>query len=201
MIPTTRNKAEKIGITGCIGSGKSTVSKIFQTYGIPVFDADFETKKLYQTNSILKEKMIVLFGKETYTSEGFLNKIYLSEIVFNSKEKLIALNELVHPFTKEASENWFAEQIHVPFALKEAALLLESGSHLLLDFIICVTAPEELRINRVMKRDTVTSDEVLKRMNNQWSQEEKMKHAHFIIENDEVKPLLIQVEKIYNELK
>lgn len=192
---------KKIGITGCIGSGKSLVCKIFETYGIPVFDADRETKKLYISNAELKAELIHHFGENVYTAEQMLDRKYLAQIVFNDPEKLKLLNSIVHPYTKMQSNNWFKEQQGAPFALKEAALLFESQANEGLDHVICVVAPEEVRIQRVITRDQVAREEVLKRMQSQWTQEQKQTKSDFIIHNDGIAELLPQVDAIYNELK
>ena len=175
--------------------------KIFETYGIPVFDADRETKKLYTSNEELKAELIHHFGENVYTAEHLLDRKYLAQIVFNNPEKLKLLNSIVHPYTKMQSNNWFKEQYGAPFALKEAALLFESHANEGLDHVICVVAPEEVRIQRVITRDQVAREEVQKRMQSQWTQEQKQAKSDFIIHNDGIAELLPQVDAIYNELK
>ena len=189
----------KIGITGGIGTGKSFVSKIFKTMGIPFYDADLEAKLIMVKDPQVREALIEAFGSETYFEDGSLNRAYLSSQVFNNSEKLEKLNNIVHPAVIQAGVDWSNEQTG-PYSLKEAALLYESGSYKKLDHTILVTAPEELRIERVMKRDKVSREEVLSRMQKQMPEDEKLQYADFIIHNDEVQPLLPQVLAIHHKL-
>lgn len=188
----------KVGLTGGIGSGKSTVAKVFEILGIPVYYADDSAKILMQTNELLKQQLIFHFGNETYLN-GKLNRSHLSSIVFNDKEKLALLNSLVHPVTIADAEDWFSRQTS-PYVIKEAALLFESGAADGLDYIIAVTAPETLRIKRVMDRDSVKADEVKKRMTNQIDESIKNRLSDFVVVNDEQQMILPQVLKIHEEL-
>lgn len=189
----------KIGITGGIGTGKSFVSKIFQTMGIPFYDADKEAKKIMATNVDIKNALIEAFGQQTYFDDGTLNRKWLSSQVFDNEKNLQLLNAIVHPIVIKAAEDWGNAQVTI-YCLKEAALLFESGSYKSLDATILVTAPLELRIERVMQRDGVTRDAVLDRIKNQMPEEEKMKMADYIIVNDEVKALLPQILKIHQNI-
>lgn len=189
----------KIGITGGIGTGKSFVSKIFQTMGIPFYDADKEAKIIMSKNHDIKVALIEAFGHQTYFEDGTLNRKWLSSQVFDNEDKLSLLNGIVHPIVIKAAEDWADSQISV-YCLKEAALLFESGSYKSLDAIILVTAPLELRIERVIQRDGVTRDQVLDRINNQMPEEDKMKMADYIIVNDEITALLPQILKIHQNI-
>ena len=188
----------KIGITGGIGSGKTTVAKVFEVLGIPVYYADEAAKEIMHKNEPLKQQLIFYFGKDTYV-DGKLNRKHLSSIVFADKEKLELLNSLVHPVTIADAEHWFKKQ-QSPYVLKEAALLFESGAAEGLDYVIGVTAPTAVRIKRVMDRDGVTADEVKKRMLNQIDETIKIRLCNFIIHNDEQQMILPQVLKLHEEL-
>jgi dephospho-CoA kinase len=188
----------KIGITGGIGSGKTTVCKIFEALGIPIYYADDSAKKLMTSNKVVKSKITSLFGSEAYFRNGRLNRKFISSKVFSDKTLLNKLNAIVHPAVKEDNERWFLEQ-KSQMALKEAALLIESGSYKDLDKVIVVTCPIETRIERVMSRDKSTKEAVLKRIENQMPEEEKIKYADFIIINDGKKLLIPQVLKIYKK--
>lgn len=185
----------RIGVTGGIGSGKSTVAKIFETLGIPVYYADDASKRLMNEDVELKENIQKHFGKETYT-DGKLNRNVLSSLVFNNVEKLELLNSIVHPATIKDADNWMKKQ-KAPYAIKEAALIFESGSQQYLDKVIGVSAPVAVRINRVMQRDTITRDEVINRMNKQIKEVIKMRLCDYVIVNDEQELLIPQVMKLH----
>lgn len=185
----------KIGLTGGIGSGKSTVAKIFETLGIPVYYADAEAKRLMNSSETLKKVIRQNFGEATYENDQ-LNRKYLAGIVFNNPEKLELLNALIHPVTINDAEQWMQQQ-SAPYSIKEAALLFESGAAENLDFIVGVYAPQALRIKRVMKRDGLTTDEIMKRINRQVNEEMKMKLCDFVIINDEQELLIPQVLKLH----
>jgi dephospho-CoA kinase len=184
----------KIGITGGIGAGKSTVAGIFKVLGIPVFDADATAKNILNTDSVLREQIAATFGSETYKN-GLLDRKYLATLVFNNPNQLAKLNALVHPASIEAANIWAKhwEEQGCPYILKEAALLFEAGTNVGLDFIIGVTAPVEMRIARVMERDHVTREEVLKRMQHQLDDSEKMKRCNFVIDNNEASLVIPEV--------
>lgn len=185
----------KIGLTGGIGSGKSTVAKIFETLGIPVYYADAEAKRLMNSSETLKKVIRQNFGEATYENDQ-LNRKYLAGIVFNNPEKLELLNALIHPVTINDAEQWMQQQ-SAPYSIKEAALLFESGAAENLDFIVGVYAPQALRIKRVMKRDGLTTDEIMKRINRQVNEEMKMKLCDFVITNNEQELLVPQVLKLH----
>ena len=185
----------KIGLTGGIGSGKSTVAKIFETLGIPVYYADAEAKRLMNSSETLKKVIRQNFGEATYENDQ-LNRKYLAGIVFNNPEKLELLNALIHPVTINDAEQWMQQQ-SAPYSIKEAALLFESGAAENLDLIVGVYAPQALRIKRVMKRDGLTADEIMKRINRQVNEEMKMKLCDFVITNNEQELLIPQVLKLH----
>lgn len=188
----------KIGLTGGIGSGKSTVAKVFEVLGIPVYYADDAAKRLMNADEELKEKIKLQFGESVYT-DGNLNKKLLSNIVFNDPEKLEILNSLVHPATLKDAALWMKQQSS-SYAIKEAALIFESGAHEQLDYVIGVTAPAPLRILRTMQRDGITREEVIVRMDKQMDETIKMKLCDFIIKNDEQEMLMPQVLELHNKL-
>lgn len=187
----------RIGLTGGIGSGKSTVARIFIVLGIPVYNADDAAKRLMTEDEELKNKIINLFGEESYT-KGVLNRKYLSSLVFNDKEKLKLLNSLVHPATIKDAIEWMKKQ-NAPYTIKEAALIFESGFNKLLDFVIGVKAPLSLRIERTMQRDKVTTAQVEARIKLQMAEEEKMNLCDFIIVNDEEQMLIPQVLALHKK--
>jgi dephospho-CoA kinase len=189
----------KVGITGGIGTGKSFVSKIFKTMGIPFYDADQEAKQIMVKDEKVREALITTFGPDTYFADGTLNRKYLSDQVFNNAEKLSQLNNIVHPAVIQAGVDWSNRQT-APYSLKEAALLYESGSYKNLDYTILVTAPEELRIARVMQRDNSNREEIVLRMQKQMPEEKKFQYADFIIHNDGILPLLPQILAIHHNL-
>lgn len=192
----------RVGITGGIGSGKTTVCQIFESLGIPVYYADEWAKWLINNDAAVKKGILEIFGPEAYTPEGAYNRAFVAKIVFTDKEKLTALNALVHPAVERHSRAWHHEQVllDVPYTLKEAALMVESGSHKFLDYLIVVSAPEALRIQRVMQRDGVTEEQVRVRMKSQMPEAEKVKLADFVIVNDGGQMLIPQVWQIHQKI-
>ncbi|SFQ10149.1 dephospho-CoA kinase [Parafilimonas terrae] len=188
----------KIGLTGGMGSGKTTVSKIFSVLGIPVFYADEAAKNIMNENAALKKGIINLFGKEAYVN-NMLNRKYIADVVFNDKFKLDQLNALVHPVTIAAADEWANAQSSA-YVIKEAALMFESPAAASLDYIIGVYAPQHLRLQRVMNRDNVSREAVLARMNNQLDETIKMKLCDFVIVNDEQTAVLPQVLDLHKKL-
>lgn len=184
---------KQIGLTGGIGCGKSYVAKLFRELGIPVYEADSAARRLQENDPQLVKEMKNLFGAEAYLENGKLNSKAIGAQVFADAGKMKQLNALVHPAVKTDFRNWVNAQHNVPFILKEAAILFESGTNEGLDAVIVVTAPEDLRIRRVMERDKIAAADVLKRMAAQWPEAEKIKRATFIIHNDEQQLLLPQV--------
>ena len=188
----------KVGLTGGIGSGKTTVSEIFHSLGIPVYNSDKRAKYLMENDPSLRVAIIQYFGEESYRSEG-LNRLYLSEQVFSDKSKLQKLNSIVHPVVGNDFALWCKNQ-SAPFVLKEAAILIESGAYKGLDKIIVVTASENVRMERVMERDGVKASEVRDRINNQMTDSERLQYADFIIDNDGIQMLISQVKEVFNKL-
>lgn len=187
----------KIGLTGGIGSGKSTVAQIFEVLGIPVYYADIEAKRLMNEDVALASSITNIFGKEAYTGK-ILNTKYISSIVFSDPARLEQLNAIVHPATKEDSENWMNQQT-APYAIHEAALIFEANVHDRLDHVIGVSSPQELRIKRAMERDNVTREKVLQRMSKQLDEEIKMSKCDFVLINDEKQLLIPQVLKLHEK--
>lgn len=188
----------RVGITGGIGSGKTTVTAIFETMGIPVYRADDAAKRLMNEDEILKAQLVKHFGQNVYTN-GALNRGYLAKEVFSNKEKLSLLNSLVHPATINDSEKWMQKQT-APYAIKEAAIIFESGAQKYLDYVIGVYAPVAIRMQRSMKRDNLSSDEVRARMNSQMDDDIQMKLCDRVITNDGQQALIPQVMNIHEVL-
>lgn len=184
----------KIGITGGIGSGKTTVCKVFELLGVPVFYADIVAKQIMVEDDILISSIKKAFGKDSYFADGTLNNKHIAGIVFNNEVELAKLNAIVHPAVFRAYDKWVVSvPNNTPYVLKEAALLFESGSYSVNDKNILVTASVETRLERVMRRDNVTAEQVLSRIHNQFTDEEKLKLSDFVIENDDLMPVIPQV--------
>lgn len=190
----------KIGITGGIGSGKTTICRIFETLGIPVYYSDIRAKVLMVENPSLIANIKNVFGEEAYLEDGSLNRAYIGQIAFNDKAKLAELNGIVHPAVFEDGNEWAEMQKDVPYTLKEAALIFEGGGQQFLDKVITVFAPKEVRIRRVIERDKTERSAVEARINKQMPDEEKVRLADFVIYNDGKQSLIQQVLKIHNEL-
>jgi len=190
---------KKIGLTGGIGVGKTYVSKIFQQMGIPIFNADEQAKKCMVEDANLKAAVELAFGENMYL-KGVLQKDALAKIVFNNTKTLAKLNALVHPIVKQKFEDWCSLQ-STSMVIKEAAILFESDAHLGLDSVVCVSAPENLRIKRVQKRDGSSVEQIQSRMSKQMPQTEKEELADFLIVNDQVQLLLPQVLAIITEME
>lgn len=188
----------KVGLTGGIGAGKSTVARIFEVLGIPVYHADQQAKRLMQSNPFLIEKIKTAFSEKAY-SDGILDRKFLSSIVFNDKEKLAMLNSIVHPFSIQDGLEWMRKQIS-PYAIKEAALIFESGSQGAFDTIIGVFAPPTMRIHRTIQRDQVEREQVLDRMEKQLDENIKMKLCDHVLINNEQTLLIPQVIDLHEKL-
>ena len=187
----------KIGITGNIGSGKTTVSKIFEVLGIPVFYADDEAKNVMVNDQVLIEAIKEIFGKQAYFNDGTLNRKHIAGIVFNNETELAKLNAIVHPATFRAFDTWLTQHLNAPYILKEAALLFESDSYKRCDKTIMVTAPLYMRVKRVMLRDKISEEDILKRENQQFTEEKKIDLSDFIIKNDDSQLVIPQVLKLH----
>ena len=188
-----------VGITGGIGSGKSTVCEIFRVLGITVFEADKVARNLMNENSVIRQNLVEWFGNEIY-SENQLNRKLLAEHIFNDDSLLNKVNSLVHPIVREEFKKWKNSQNTV-YSVYEAAILFESGFYKLMDFTILITAPEQIRINRVMKRDNLSPDQVVARIKNQWPDDEKRKLATTVIINDNKNLIIPQIIEIDKKLK
>ena len=190
----------KIGITGGIGSGKTTVCKVFETLGIPVFYADTVAKNVMVNDVLLIEGVKSTFGNESYFEDGSLNNKHIAAIVFNNADELAKLNQLVHPAVFRAFDVWQSQiSSAVPYVLKEAALLFESGSYKMCDKNVLVTAPLQTKIDRVMKRDGLTEAQVKARMDKQFSDEQKVSMADYFIENTENSSVILQVLNLHQQ--
>lgn len=181
----------QIGITGGIGSGKSTIADIFNVLGVPVYKSDDASKRLMVEDEDLKKNIIESFGEESYIN-GILNRNYLAAQVFNDPHKIALLNSFVHPATINDARRWTEKQ-NTAYTIKEAALIFESGSDEFLDYVIGVKSPVDLRVARTMRRDNVTREQVEARMKLQMDEDEKMSRCDFIIINDEQQMLIPQV--------
>lgn len=186
----------KIGITGGIGSGKSTAAKVFALLGAPVYYADDAAKTVMNTNPGVKQAIITAFGDEAYTG-GQLNRAHVASKVFNDANQLALLNSIVHPATIRDADNWIQQQ-NAPYIIKEAALLFESGSYAVLDYVIGVSAPYALRLHRAMKRDNIGREQVIARMSKQIDENIKMKLCDFILYNDEAQLLIPQILALHD---
>ena len=187
-----------IGLTGGIGSGKSTVAKIFAQLGIPVLDADATAKAIMNEDRSVKTKLIELFGEDAY-KENQLNRPYIAQLVFEDAFKLQQLNAIIHPITIQYAKDWASKQSG-PYVIKEAALFFESGSSEGVEKIIGVTAPKHIRIQRVMQRDQITREDVIKRMEHQLEDSLKMKLCDWVIQNDDMHLLIPQILAIHQSL-
>jgi dephospho-CoA kinase len=188
-----------IGLTGGIGSGKTMVAKYIESLGIPVYIADDEARELMTTNKVI-EAISAAFGKEV-EDNGTLNREKLAQIVFNNPEKLQKLNSIVHPEVKKHFDTWVEKHKNSPFVVKEAAILFESGSNKYCDAVITVTSPLETRLQRVMERDKTDKESVLKRIQNQWTDEQRIEKSDYVIHNLSVDATKKQVEEILKLLK
>ncbi|MBQ4821163.1 dephospho-CoA kinase [Aquimarina sp. MMG016] len=187
-----------VGLTGGIGSGKSTIAKMFKQLGVSVYIADKEAKKLMNDDESIKKQIKALLGKEAYSKEE-LNRAYIASKVFNDKSLLEKLNSIVHPAVEKHFRNWVSLQ-QGEYVIKEAAILFENDGYKHCDYTILVTAPEEIRIDRVLKRDHTTREEVLSRIKNQWDDMQKIPLADFVIHNNNLEETENQVGKIHRKI-
>jgi len=187
-----------VGLTGGIGSGKTTVAKQFMALGIPVYIADEEAKKLMVTSKIMQRKLIQLFGNEAYV-DNKLNKPFIATIIFNDKTFLQKMNAIVHPRVANHFKKWVLKQ-KAPYVIKEVAILFENNGYKQCDYVITVTAPLEVRIERVLKRDNTTKEKVKAIIKNQWTDDEKVKRSHFVISNTDLESTKTQVTKIHSQI-
>lgn len=187
-----------IGITGGIGSGKSTIANFFADFNIPIYIADIQAKEVMKISEIISEIKVV-FGKIIFDKD-ILNRQKLAEIVFNNPQKLASLNAIIHPAVKIHFQNWLQNNQNADYVIYESAILFETGSNEICDFIITVTAPVETRIQRVIQRDNTTKEAVLNRINAQWNDQQRIDKSDFVIENLELEKTAIQVKTILKML-
>ncbi len=187
-----------VGLTGGIGSGKTTVAKEFKKLGVPIYIADDEAKKLMNTSKVIKRKLVELFGEEAYINEE-LNRPYLAKIIFNDESYLQKMNAIVHPRVAKHFQKWVKKQ-DSPYIIKEVAILFENGSYKHCDFIITVTAKIQTRIERLLKRDNTTVSKIEAIMKNQWQDDKKIALSDFVIKNNVLEDTVKQVQETHNQL-
>ncbi|MGV6828093.1 MAG: dephospho-CoA kinase [Flavobacteriales bacterium] len=187
-----------VGLTGGIGSGKTTVAKMFKELGVPVYISDVEAKKLTQTSKIIKRKLTQLLGEQTY-KDGVLNKKYVANKIFNNQQLLEDTNAIIHPKVSQHFKKWIKKQ-KGNFCIKESAILFENGTSKNCDYTILVTSPKKVKIQRILQRDKTTLEAIEARMNNQWLDEKKEKLADFVIENIDLEITKEKVKKLYLKL-
>ena len=187
-----------VGLTGGIGSGKTTVAAMFANLGVPIYIADDEAKKLIKSSKVIKRKLLKLFGEEAYIN-GSLNKPFIANAIFNNKVLLEKMNAIIHPKVASHFNKWMRKQT-APYVIKEAAILFENNTYKSFDFIITVTAPKEIKIERLLKRDDTSLKRIKDIMKNQWTDEEKIKYSDFVIVNKAIENTEMQVAKIHTEI-
>ena len=185
-----------IGLTGGIGSGKTTVAGFFAALGVPVYIADIEAKKLTQNSKVIRKKLIALLGPKTYNKTG-LNRKFVAETIFNDKDLLQQVNQIIHPKVAQHFKRWVKKQ-KAPYCIKEAAILFENGGYKNCDATILVTAPIAQRVERVLQRDETTTEAIEDRISNQWSDEKKLNLADFHIENIDLKDTEARVNELHH---
>jgi len=188
----------KVGVTGGIGSGKTMVCQLFALLGVPVFYSDLVSKEILEKDPEVRNSVISLFSEKAFNG-SVPERAFLASKVFNNEAELMALNAILHPKVRERFEQWCTQQ-NSEYVLNEAAILFEAGSHKMLDAVIVVSAPDELRIDRVMKRDGVSKEAVLERMSKQMPQDEKVDLADHVIMNKGTTSLIEQVQKVHREI-
>ena len=187
-----------VGLTGGIGSGKTTVAKQFELLGIPIYIADEEAKKLMNRSKIIKRKLIELFGNEAYV-DNQLNRAFIADIIFKNKEYLQKMNAIIHPRVAKHFNKWMKKQ-SAPYVIKEVAILFENGGYEFCDYVITVIAPKKLRLSRLLKRDNTTKNKIEAIIKNQWTDEQKVKLSQFVITNEDLENTKKQVVKVHNQL-
>ena len=197
--PLPKNKPLRVGITGGIGSGKSIVAKVFSVLGVPVFNADLIGKQILSTDSSVEVEVVQHFGREAYVG-GVPDREYLAKVVFSDSAKRETLNSIIHPAVGKAFEEFCKLHSSAPYVLKEAAILIETGGHEKLDTLLLVTAPEQLRVERVINRDQTSRELIEKRIAAQLPDQEKRPFAHFEIINDDKNPVIPKVLQIHNTI-
>ena len=189
----------KIGLTGNIGSGKSTVARIFEILGVPVFYADLEAKKILERKNI-QDQIKKYFGDGIIDKNNTINRKLLASLIFKDKVSLNFLNNLIHPEVSKAFDSWLKKQLNSPYIIHEAAILFESGFDQFMDKIVYVYAPKHLRIKRIIRRDKLGEQEINQRIKNQWSDKQKMEKSDYVIvngNNDLLIPQVLKIHKLY----
>jgi dephospho-CoA kinase len=189
----------KIGITGGIGSGKSTVCSVFKSLEIPVYHADERAKYLAATNREIHQQIVKVFGQEAYNPSGY-NKKYIASIVFNDGKLLKKLNDIIHPYVSEDFKNWAGQYHEAPYIIEEAAILFESGSNKIMNYVIFVDSPLELRLERVIARDKTSREGILKRINQQWPADKIRQLADWVVNNNNKQLILPQILEMHYQL-
>ncbi len=187
-----------VGLTGGIGSGKTTVAKMFVDLGVPVFIADVEAKKLMRSSKVIKRKLMQLFGEDTYI-DGMLNKPLIASKIFNDKEMLQKMNAIIHPKVGKRFKKWALKQ-NAPYIISEVAIIFENNTQKNYDCIITVIASEEERMKRIIKRDSTSEKKIKAIMNNQWDDTDKIKHSDYVIYNTSLEETHKQVQKLHEKL-
>lgn len=187
-----------VGLTGGIGSGKTTVAKAFEALNIPVYIADDEAKKLMGKSKIIKRKLIQLFGAEAYIGD-VLNKVFIADKIFNDKILLEKMNAIIHPRVAKHFSKWSLKQTS-PYVIKEVAILFETGGDQFCDYVITVTTPKSLRIKRLLNRDQTTKEKINAIIKNQWNDDDKAKRSHYVINNIDLEDTKRQVLDIHNKI-
>lgn len=190
----------RVGITGGIGSGKSIIARVLSELGYPVFNSDLEAKRLMQSDPEVVSRIRGLFGTDAYL-EAAIDRQYIAERVFNNPELLSKLNAIVHPAVRLEFEQFISRNSNCSIVFNEAAILFETGAYKNFNFNILVTAPLELRISRVVKRDNVSRQHVMERINNQWSDDQKIPLSDFVFLNDDREPVLAQLLRVIDRLQ
>ncbi|WP_242085083.1 dephospho-CoA kinase [Aestuariivivens sediminis] len=188
-----------VGLTGGIGSGKTTVANVFKALGVPIYIADEEAKRLMNTSKVIKRKLIALFGEEAYR-DGKLNKSFLAKVIFNDRSHLEQMNAIVHPKVARHFKKWVLKQQNSPYVIKEVAILFENDGHKACDYVITVTAPKELKIKRLLNREENSIKRIEAIMRNQWDDNERVPLSDFVIENIDLENTKEQVLKIHKEI-
>jgi len=192
----------KVGLTGGIGSGKSTITQLLTTIGVPVYISDIRSKELTQNNCEIRQGLKEILGNDIYGADGTLNKKKMAQMIFNDKALLERVNGLIHPIVHKDFDMWAAEQEKrgVPYVVNEAAIMVENGGYKRMDKLIVITAPLEQRIARTMARDNASREQILSRINNQMPDEEKTKKADYVITTDDKHFILPEILAIHNKL-
>jgi dephospho-CoA kinase len=189
----------KVGVTGGMGSGKTLVCRLFEILSVPVYYADFHAKRLMESDSSVREELRRLFGPSV-VSKDKIDKKKIAQIIFNDSNALKSINGIIHPAVRRDFDAWVSKKADFDYVIEEAAILFESGAYKLLDFTITVSAPEEMRIKRVMLRDCTTRESVLSRLGNQMNEEESNRLADAVIFNDESELLIPQVIRLHDRI-